>query len=57
MGKDILSETYENKLGVRIYAFGIIYDNQRLVYEVSITSLEEAVHVMMQFLSTCLSLD
>ncbi|WZL81827.1 HAMP domain-containing sensor histidine kinase [Vallitaleaceae bacterium 9-2] len=47
--EDILSETYENKLGVRIYAFGIIYDNQRLVYEVSITSLEEAVHVMMQF--------
>jgi signal transduction histidine kinase len=46
---DILKETYENKLGVRIYAFGIIVDDQMMIYEVSIASLEEAVFVIMKF--------
>ena len=45
----VLKETYENKLGVRIYAFGVMIDDQMMVYEVSIASLEEAVYVIMKF--------
>ena len=46
---DITEYTYENALGIDIYAFGVQLGSYFLAYEVSIQSLDEAVDTMFEF--------
>lgn len=46
---NVTDYTYTNKVGLEIYALGIVIGEEYLVYEVSIQTLDDAVGVILQF--------
>ncbi|WP_461207708.1 sensor histidine kinase [Clostridium sp. DL1XJH146] len=47
---DFFEAQFVNKKGIEMYTFGVNINNEYLIYEVSIQSLEGAVDVIMEFL-------
>lgn len=53
---DISAYTYKNKIGLDIYVVGILIDDNYLVYEVDIQSLNRVVDTMMNFVVVLLGI-
>lgn len=48
-GKDVTDYTYVNKVGLDIFVLGVLIEDEYLVYEVSLQTLDNAVDVILEF--------